>query len=178
MLEQTIWNQKMKTTKPSAQVIGAAQMLIAAMAHEDTVGPIVEAYENAILAKHQWHIAPEYMVEFEMSDRVILNREEAYLLGSANIAEFYKECVAQRAAKGLHTSHPDGCPLLEAKHHRFQAEKELLKVMGTMPGLEPLANGEVRTVDLRKRVIDLSLRFVKPFIGQSDRTPQKIAGAY
>lgn len=130
----------MKTTNPSAQVISAAQMLIAAMAHEDTIRPIVEAYENAILAKHQWHIAPEYMVEFEMSDRVILNREDAYLLGSANIAEFYKECVAQRAAKGLHASHPDGCPLLEAKHHRFQAEKELLKVMGTMPGLEPLTS--------------------------------------
>ena len=113
-----------------------------------------------------------------MSDRVILNREEAYLLGSANIAEFYKECFVQREAAGMQTSHPEGCPLLEARYHRYQAEKELLRVMGTMPGLESLANGEVRTVDLRKRVIDLSLRFVKPFIGQSDRMPQKIAGAY
>lgn len=167
----------MKTTKPSAEVISAAQKLMKAMAHEDAVRPIVEAYENAILAKHQWHISPEYIVEFDMSDRVILNREDAYLLGSANIVEFYKECFFQREAAGMHTSHPEGCPLLEARYHRYQAETELIRVMGTMPGLEPLANGEVRTVDLRKRVIDLSLRFVKPFIGQSDRTAPKIAAA-
>jgi len=158
-----------ETIQPSAQIFRSARELMDAIAFESAVRPVVLAYENAILAKHQWRIAPEIAAEFGMPiDKVILNRDDAYLLASDVVADFYKECHEHRMAAGLPVIDPDGCPLLEAQHRRIQAEDALIKAMGTVPGLESFANGRAPSVDLRKRVIDLSLRFVAPFIGKAD----------
>lgn len=151
---------------PTENQVRLAESLALAMAHEDLVRPIVEKYENDILAKHQFRIAPRW-VEKGCTDRLILNRKDAYLLPDDDAQVFYAECYAARDAAGLKVDHPEACPLLAAEYLRITAENELLAEMGKIPGLESLGKAFM-SLELKARAVKLSLELLAPFCRNAD----------
>ncbi len=163
--------QKTKQFKPTEDQIRLAEAVFTAMAHEQIVRPIVEAYETAILAKHQFRIAKEW-VDHSMADRVILDRKDSFLLSAEDAKVFFAECFAARDAANLKVSNPEFCPLCVAEHLRIDAENALMKAMGTTPGLETLASASM-TLELRSQVIDLILKLLAPFCGDAQEILQR-----
>lgn len=163
--------QQTKQFKPTEEQIRLAEAVFTAMAFELTVRPIVEAYETAILAKHQFRIAKEW-VDHNMADRVILDRKDSFLLSAEDAKVFYAECFAARDAANLKVSNPEFCPLCVAEHLRIDAENALMKAMGSTPGLEAFASGFM-TLELRSKAIDLTLRLLAPFCDDANSILQR-----
>lgn len=163
----------MKTFNPTEDQIRIAEAVFTAMAHESLVRPIVETYEHAILEMHQFKIA-RHWVEQGCEDRVILDRKDSFLLSSEDADVFYAECFAARDAANLKVSRPTDCPLLVAENLRIDAENALLKAIAVLPGLESLGTGNL-ALDARKKALDLSLKLLAPFCGESNEILQRYA---
>lgn len=162
----------MKFTPTDVQ-IRLAEAVFTTMAHEQTVRPIVEAYETAILAKHQFRMAKDW-VDQGMDDRIILDRKDTFLLSQEDAKVFYAECYAARDAANLKVSNPEFCPLCVAEHLRIDAENALLTAMGTTPGLESLASGSM-TLEMHAKAIDLTLKLLAPFSGKAESILQRFS---
>ncbi len=163
--------QQTKAFKPTDEQIRLAEDVFTTMAHEQTVRPIVEAYETAILAKYQFRIAKKY-VDHGMTDRIILDRKDTCLLSADDAKVYFAECFAARDAANLKVSNPEFCPLCVAEHLRIDAENALIKAMGSTPGLEAFASGFMPQ-ELRSKVIDLTLRLLAPFCGNASSILQR-----
>ncbi|WP_176329004.1 hypothetical protein [Burkholderia vietnamiensis] len=163
MTQSTGARQSRSAFQPTKRQINAAETLFLAMAHEQTIQPIVHAYTTAILAKHQFHIDPQW-VRDERPDRVILDAAHTYLLSESDAATYYRECNEARDAAGLKVENPEQCPLLVARSERTRAENELLLAIGETPGLEAMASGHVLTLEKRAEAIRLSLSLLAPFV--------------
>lgn len=150
---------------PTQDQIRLGEAVCLAMAHEDMVRPIVEAYETKILAKHQFRIAKEWVKAGE-PDQIILDRKKSFLLSQEDAAVFYAETYAERDAANLKVSDPEHCPLCVAKDLRIQAENALLKAMASTPGLQALGNG-CMTLEQRSKAIELTLKLLAPFFGDA-----------
>lgn len=156
----------MKNFTPTKDQIRAAEAVFTAMAFEATVRPIVETYELAILEKHQFRISRKW-VEKGITDRLVLERKDTFLLDDEDAKVYYAECFAARDAAKLAVDDPEHCPLLVAEHLRIKAENALLQAISAIPGLETFASG-VMTMEIRKKVVDLSLGMLSPFCGNAD----------
>lgn len=149
--------------RPPTDLIRAAENLMVAIADERMIRPVVEAYEHAILAKHQFPPAEEYLDAVE--EPVILDRKNAWLLSDEDFKVYNAECFVARDAAGLKVTKPENCPLLEAEHMRINAENELIKQLGQIQGLETFReNNCVLTLDQRAAVIAIGLKLAMPFI--------------
>ncbi|CAG9236928.1 conserved hypothetical protein [Paraburkholderia tropica] len=144
--------------------IKAAELLYLAMAQEQLVRPVVEAYETAILARHQFSVAPEWAERYDSTSLLILDRKRSYLLSDADAEVFYRECREAREASGLTVESPGFCPLCVAENLKIQAENALLSAMAEVQGLEAFARPCALTLEQRAQVIDLSLRLITPSI--------------
>lgn len=149
---------------PSATLICAARNLLVAMAMEECVRPTVEAYETAILARHQFKPAEQFRQYFDAE--YVLDRSHSYLLSKEHHAIFLAECFAARDAQGLKVSRPDNCPLLEAQSLRFVAEDGFLESLSEIQGMDAL-KGANMSLSLRAKAIDLGLRLVVPYVGNA-----------
>lgn len=141
-------------------------MLILAMAHEQTIKPIVEAYERAALERHQFRIAPKW-VDRGMADQVILDPVEAHLLGDEDAAVYYRDCYAARDAAGLVVDHPEKCPYCVAHNLRLKAEESMLEALSEAPGLGHLKEMFYADGELSDKAIDLGLRLLTPFVAKN-----------
>jgi len=167
---------------PTQEHIRLAEALMLAMANEGTIRPVVEAYENEILAKHRFKIAPHWG---EASggridiNEVILDRNAAFQLSDEDSKVYFAECYAARDAAGLKVSQPDFCPLCVAENLRIRAETALLESMGSIPGLESFSKKTyTMTLEDRKKAVDLTLKLMAPFCEQSaDKILQRIMGS-
>lgn len=153
--------------RPSESLIRVGEALMVAMAFEQHVRPIVEAYEEAILAKHQFMSADRWREHME--PKPILKRKEAFLLGDEDHKVYIAECFAARDAAGLKVSRPENCPLLEAEYLRVNGENAFISELGEIEGLETFKrNNGILTLDQRKMIIDIGLKLIAPFVGKSD----------
>jgi hypothetical protein len=155
----------MKAFKPTADQVRLAEAVMTAMAFESTIRPIVEAYEQEILAKHQFRIARKW-VEQGIEDQVILKRNRVFLLSEEDRAVFYAESFAARDAAGLKVEQADQCPLSVAEGLSVEAVSALLEAMATIPGIEKLGSA-VLTLEQRQHATDLSLRLLAPHCASS-----------
>jgi hypothetical protein len=62
---------------------------------------------------------------------------------------------------------------LVAEHLRIQAENALLQAIATIPGLESFASGTM-SLDMREKVIDLTLRMLAPFCRTADNILERV----
>lgn len=152
---------------PNANMVRAAENLVMIMAHEDIVRPIVEAYEVAILAKHQFRIARRF-VDQGCDDQIVLDPKRSYLLEKADAKVFHQECLEARDAAGLKVSNPENCPALEARSLRTQAENVLLDSIADLPNLAAMRDTSGLTLELRKRAVDLTLSLLASFCSDAD----------
>ena len=157
--------QPLKQFKPTEEQIRAAENVLVAMTHEQTVRPVVEQYEQAILEKHQFPAASKW-VDMGIEPRVILDRKMTYLLSEADSAIFFRECDEARSTAKLTITREGNCPLCEAEHLRIQAENAFIQVMSTLPGLGAFSKG-VMTLEQRARAIDLMLRLLAAFVNRA-----------
>lgn len=156
---------------PSASLIRNAENLLLCMAMEQEVRPVVEAYETAILAKHQFKPAAKWRDHLDAG--VVLDRKSCFLLSDEDAKIFYAECFVARDKAGLKVSKPENCPLLEAENTRRLAEDAFIGELGKLPGLEGLSDGCL-TLEMRAKVIDSGLRMVAPFVGTSKEILQRV----
>jgi len=164
---------------PTKQQIRAAENLFAFMANEATIRPVVEAYQAEILAKHQFHIAKEWLIPRgdsgrSMDDRVILDPTDAFLLSNEDAKAYFVECNEERIKAKLWVSSPEFCPLLVAEKNRIDAENALLNAMAAAPGLEFLSRAYALDMEKHKEVVDLSLKLLAPFVANADVLLERI----
>lgn len=161
-----------KKFSPSAGQIRAARFLLAAMAHESLVSPVVTAYQTAILASNKW---PKDQKWIEMcADREdsagwaaqpILNPKHTYLLSDEDFATYRSQCLEAQARAGLVTETPDHCPKLSAEYSTMQAQQLLVKELEPVTGItwDQLA----QRIENIGKYVDLSLKMLAPFVGDS-----------
>lgn len=148
---------------PTSEQLRAAEALMVAMAHEGTVRPIVEGYERAFLAEHQFHIAAKFLA-VGVPDKVVLEPSRSYLLEAADFAAYLEACEAARVRAGLFITKPGNCPLLEAESDRIACENALLGSWKDHPTLAKLADGLSSRQDLREQAIELTLKLLAPYL--------------
>lgn len=154
---------------PSETQIRCAQALLVAMAHEATLRPIVEGYERAILAKHQFKRAAMWSKRAGQEGEVITEGKHAFLLDEADLKVYLAECQAAQDAHGLKTEKPGNCPLLEAQHVRTQCEIALLQAWEGHPRLSVLADTRTLCGERRHQVIELTLGLLAPHLKDNAR---------
>jgi hypothetical protein len=151
-----------KTFTPNDEQLAAARAVVLAMAHLQTVQPIVEAYEREILGKHRFRIARKW-VEHGCADEVILDPKSAFLLEEEHAQVFYRETYAARDAAGLKVDDPVHCPKCVAENLLIQAKKVLVDSMEPVTGI---THHQVLCAGLGKlnEYVDLTLRLLVPYI--------------
>lgn len=159
---------------PTDEQIQATETLLLAMAHEQTIEPIVTGYQKAILEQHQFHVASRWVGVRGGVDRIILDPRETYLLNEEDSEVYFRECDLARDSAGLIVEQPGFCPLLVAQNLRVQAEMALLDVMSKTPGLEHLSNVRSMRKDTYDEVLDLTLRMMTRFV-REDLAEQLLA---
>lgn len=147
---------------PTDRQIRAAEAVLAAMVHEQSIRPVVETYQRMILEQHRFKPSPTWD-NCPGSPEVVLHPSEDHYLGPEDMAVYMAECHAARDALGLAVSSPDHCPLLEARSARIDAENALLATMIDTPRLAPLAKARMLPGDKGKKAIATLLAAISPF---------------
>lgn len=106
--------EKLGAWEPTAAQIELAELMFAAMAHEEAVAAIVFPYQRAILEKGQWRVAKERQVRGRGPD-VVLAPDDVWLIESDARKEYRRLCDEARQQAGLSVRHSRGCPLIEAE---------------------------------------------------------------
>ena len=144
---------------PTQDMIAAAKTVFLAKAWTETLRPVVEGYKKAILAKHSWHIAEEW-INKGMADRVIMEPEHAYLLSDQDFAIYLREVNESRVEAGLEVDNEDHCPLLVAEMQEVNATRALLTAMMPITKIDP---NDVYGEDWNK-LTDLTLQLLAPYV--------------
>jgi len=151
----------MEKFNPTSEMIQSAKSVFMTMAMVETIKPIVKGYEREILAKHQFHIAQEWIDKGD-EDRIILDPNQSCLLGDNDFAVYLAETNEAREKAGLKVDNPEFCPLLVAEDLQSRAENVLIDTM------ESITNFNQKEIALygenRKKFLDLTLRLLAPFI--------------
>jgi len=147
---------------PTDKQILLGEALLVARVHEAMVRPIVEGYQKAILAKHQFKLASRWADTRLATDESITEGRDSYLLSDEDFAVYHQACHEARDAEGLKVSKPDNCPLLEAVHERIQYENALLGAWEGHSRFKALADVSVLSSDKRDQVIELTLGLLAP----------------
>ncbi len=149
-----------KSFKPTGEQIAAAKLVFACMAIVQTIRPIVEGYQRAILAFNQWPTAKKW-TELEgrraMEQKPILEPKHSYLLEGEDFATYLALCKIAQANAKLVTRNPESCPLLESEHDLIKAEHAFITATACITGLEPERIFSA-SMELRKQLIDINLR--------------------
>jgi hypothetical protein len=150
------------TFTPTDRQVRAAEVLLAAITHEQAIQPVVETYQRMILEQHQFKPSMTWAYCPGLPE-VVLDPNEDHYLGADDMAIYMAECHAARDALGLAVSSPDHCPLLEARSARIDAENALLSTMIDTPRLAPLAQARRLPGDKGKQAIATLLLVISPF---------------
>jgi len=150
-------------------MIEAAENLFVAMAFEQTVRPIVEAYQRKILAERTWRCAPEYLeratrrASDEPVESHITDINFAWTMEKEDFALYIKRCNEERIAAGLVVETEAHCPLLVAQDTTRKAKYALYDAMASVTKMSADAAVALKLADYNK-LIDLSLRLLAPFV--------------
>ncbi|CAN7646992.1 hypothetical protein LJR129_005033 [Acidovorax sp. LjRoot129] len=143
-------------------MVDAAEELFVAMALEETIRPVVVAYEQEILDRLQLRTDPRYAVHG--IDRVVLDRRQTYLLSAEDQATFLNETYLACQKAKLRVAAPENCPLLEAEFVRMKKENAFLEALAEHPDLGLFKDYRELSLEERSRAIELSLRLLAPFV--------------
>lgn len=149
-------NVNLAAQAPAQTIVRAAELVLLATIHYQSIAPIVEAYQTEILMRGRWRIARKW-VDRGVLDQSIVSPEIAYLLEEADHAEFLRQCELAREVSGLSVLKQGNCPKLEAESMRMDAENSLIDLAARHFDLE---GNRVWPMDLRARFLDLALGWV------------------
>ncbi|MBV7542164.1 hypothetical protein [Acidovorax sp. sic0104] len=152
-----------KTLGITDDMLQAAQALVDARAREAILRPQVENYQRLILAKHGFHREPKYRGVPD-GHLPITDPNKVWLMSESDLAAYVAECHLERDRLGLLTRDPEGCPLLEAQARRTEAEWQLFQTLSLHPKLAHLKSANEKPLKLRQEALDLSMKFLAPFL--------------
>lgn len=146
---------------PTQEMINATKALLMAKAFVQTIKPIVEGYQKAILVKHQFSNKREFelLVKHgrEAEERVILDPKETYQMSKEDFNTFWNECKVEREKAGLKVKRDDYCPLLVAKGVEMKAENDLIE---SMESVTKITLDNLWNPEHREKLIELSMNLM------------------
>lgn len=145
---------------PTPEQIRTAENCFLMFEYEKILRPIVEGYERAILASHQWYTSPVA----RMPNFMVLEPKDVYFLSAENFAVYDAECQAAALAHGLTVDKAGDCPLLVAEATSRKAATLLIHAMGQIPGLETFKDTRYMLKTHRERAIELAFSLFAPYI--------------
>lgn len=151
-----------KTFTPTQDMINAAKAVFAAKAWVETIKPTVNGYKKGVLARHQWHIAKQWVGRRGEKDRIILDPADSYLLSDQDAQVYYREVNEARKAAGLHVKSEDMCPLLVAEHAEVKA---IWGLFDAMEGINGVTQNQLLCagLDKYKEMTELMLKLLAPY---------------
>jgi len=159
---------------PTPVMIASVENVLAMQAFAASVRPTVEAYEHAILERHQFHIAQKWR-DKGCEDSLILDRKRTYLLDETDGATYERERIEACAASGLKVEDPGYCPLLVVENLLVQAENHMFEVVSALPLFAFLAKPWLLTMEERTKVIELVEKVFAPFVGNANEILARLA---
>lgn len=159
---------EIKKFRPSGEQIKFAELLIMAQALVETVRPIVEGYQKAILAKYNFtnqRTVERFAHRGAAPVEIILDPKRTFELSEEDFAVYLKECNDARIEAGLHVDNPEHCPLLVAENVYRQAQRAFMESMESFTGIN--VDSLIGIIDGIKKYDDFTestLKLVTPFI--------------
>jgi len=114
--------------------------VFAAMALTETIRPVVEEYQKAILKDMQAlgskRISERARNDKERVDEIILNPENTYLMEDADFQIYIDRCHDEHIKHGFEVKERGYCPLLVAEHQTIEMKWVLIDAFYPLTGLE------------------------------------------
>lgn len=130
--------REIKSFRPTAEQIKFAELLLMAQAFVETIRPIVEGYQKAILAKHNFtnqRTVERFVHRGAAPVEVILDPKRSFELSDNDFAVYLKECNEARISARLQVDDPNHCPLLVAENLYRQAQRAFMESMESFTGI-------------------------------------------
>lgn len=162
---------------PSAELIRSCENTLVAKAHVETIRPIVEGYQKAILAAGDYRVCDSWREsqtkgKTDPGQSRITDPKWSYLLGPKAAEEYHEACSQSAKDAGLRVSNEGNCPLLEAETLLVRAENDLLEAFASDMNEESLRRPMM--LDHREKLLGLIFGLVTPHIGDAKQVLRRI----
>ncbi len=159
----------MREFKPTPAMLRAARNVFVAMAYVETIRPVVEGYHQKILDD----MKPLVDSRWPDAGQLITSDKRSYLMSDADFQEYFRRAKEERDKAGLKVENNDNCPLLVAEHLQCLAESNLID---TFEPVTRIKSEQLNVLEQRDKYIDLCLRLLAPFVGDSDSILNRYTG--
>lgn len=163
-----------KNEVPPRKVILAAEKLFVALAHESLVRPIVTSYKKQILRDGKFAVAQELRGVDPNAPEMIEDPAVAWLMSKEDFARYHAKCCEAAARAGLTTSHPAGCPLMDAEELVRDATQLLLRQSEDILKMPAEEFVERASDELIREAVDLLLRWASPYVRSATAVLQSV----
>jgi hypothetical protein len=152
--------------KPSPELLDAVRAYLQARAKAETLKPIVQAIQTALLDALDICYDPKWSESERLGNLVgrITNPDHLYLMGEANAARYYPALDAAYRQAGFNLP-KDHCPYLVASNEQLKAENALLDTAVSFHGFKQLSSARLYG-ELREKTLETTLRYAVQFIKQ------------
>jgi hypothetical protein len=150
-----------KTFQPSQEMLTAAENVFVAMAFENTIRPVVEAYQLKILGEREWMITEEFL-DHPDQPRQVQKLKDTFLMSESDFKQFAKRCNEERSGAKLHVQSEEFCPLLVAEDMTRVAKTVLIDVMTSITTIR--SDDPKLLLDDRAKLVDMTLKLLAPFV--------------
>lgn len=152
MIEQ---NRKQGFT-PTKGMLITAKTVFFAMAHLETIKPIVRGYHQKVLD----NLNPRPVSQFTGEE--IADIDHAWEMRDDVFTEYDYKCRDERDKAGLHVDSPDQCPLLVAEDILRQAKALFVDAMKP---ITTIGHDDLRChPNLYDELVETSLRLIAPYM--------------
>jgi hypothetical protein len=148
--------------KPTKEMITSAENLFLAMALENTIRPIVEAYQRKVFAERTWEV-DEALQKVPGVPETIVDVKHAWLMSGPDFAVYLTRCNEVRNAAKLHAETTDHCPLLVAENTVRLARHALCNSMVDVTKIDGATAASLPSADY-DHLVDTTLKLLAPFV--------------
>lgn len=141
--------------RPTAAMISLTENLLIAMAHRDTVSPVVEAYQRKILEEGNYQRDPKWRTYDLGGSERITDPKDTHLMPDDRFLEYHAACNEARKAAGLHVENDECCPKLVSENTVIQLENLLMIAFKPLTGLD-----QPIRMELRRKYLDILIRMM------------------
>lgn len=167
----TTENKVPQPSKPTTDMIAAAEAVFVAIAFEQTIRSIVAGYKRKILAENEWHMSRDTRASMHRTgdkpiDTRITDIRYAWLMSEADFAEYTRLCNVARITANLVVESEAHCPLGVAEEMTRQAKRTLCDVMADVSGIDVEMLRSMK-MEHYEHFVDLTLRLLAPFVASA-----------
>lgn len=152
----------MQAPKITPELKKAVTLALALQTFEAEITPTVQAYQQEILDRHQWHIAKHWVTGDSgkhrcLPDQIITKPSDSFLLNDEDSAVYFAELEKAKLANGWGHLPKDTCPLLMAQYRKMEAGSAVLRAAQYITDIDPT---NIYDMKLRRQLLELAINFV------------------